>query len=297
MARPTMNWILISTINVMILGIVLLQGGCRSIDKVTPERSIQKAWLKEGQIDAFNKALHDAFDEWKNEGENKREFFEYEILGPRTIYSGNDSDEYHWEISHPEYVNVVLAAPSAVEPVNETLTKVKVVSKDVENIRQFSIRLVWTYEVEKRFFSEVIQVKSGERPEQSGDIEAWFQVEDFANARKHFGLVFAETFYCIKVFLKNGYDVPVRVDAGSIELPIFYISKMSEETKDPYSYQFGYYRQFRRGVFAFEYDNIIYRVESAFRVPMNFTAIINTFASSAESVGYFGFRQVAHGMK
>lgn len=114
---------------------------------------------------------------------------------------------------------------------------------------------------------------ASKEPEDKGEVIATFQVEDDPSKLKHFGKVFAETFYCLEVTLDNRYDKPVKIDSGAVRLPIFRISKMI-----PYNAGSG--DQVLKDTsrpeewFSFEFQGKHYKVETQEHKAMNFTSIL-----------------------
>ncbi len=124
-----------------------------------------------------------------------------------------------------------------------------------------------------RFRAALVSTAPIESTESEGEVTAAFQVEDDPSVLKHFGKVFAETFYCLEVTLDNRYDKPVKIDSGAIRLPIFRISKMI-----PYNAGSG--DQVLKDTsrpeewFSFEFKGKHYKVETQERTAMNFTSIL-----------------------
>lgn len=111
-------------------------------------------------------------------------------------------------------------------------------------------------------------------PENKGKMLAIYQVEDKLSAKKHFGRVFTDTFYCINVIITNEYDKPVAVESGSISLPIFYVSKMALSPKHA-ELDEEMKMQLKKW-FTVKYKNDLYKIRTAERTPMDFTAVLGT---------------------
>lgn len=102
-----------------------------------------------------------------------------------------------------------------------------------------------------------------------------FQLLDDLDAEKYFGATFAKSFFCMRLRVANAYDFPVRVDAGSIELRVFYVSREEPEQKKPSVVQPSVVPT-SPDTMLIDYEGVRYQVWPQPRVPMNFTAVINT---------------------
>ncbi len=130
----------------------------------------------------------------------------------------------------------------------------------------FDIQILDTANFEES--TETISIKTDKY------VTADFQIEDNHSARKHFGSVFANTFYCLKITIKNEYDRPVTVESGSINLPVFYVSKMALNSDDD-TIEKALNKRFEKW-FTVKYDNDQYKVRKTERTPMDFTAVLGT---------------------
>jgi len=124
----------------------------------------------------------------------------------------------------------------------------------------------------------VIGTKRVEVTEEFGWIEADFQIEDAISAQTHFGELFESTFFPVKVFITNRYDVPVTVNSGSIELPIQYAARIDRPDRahelDPAHVLIG------EGIYSQYYVTVNDRkwlVWNELRQPMDFSAILSVF--------------------
>jgi len=109
-----------------------------------------------------------------------------------------------------------------------------------------------------------------------GRVEASFQIEDMTDATKHFGELLASSFYCVKFFINSSYDTPVTIGSGTIKMPLLYITAMTPPEgeslnllEQPTNPGKGFY-------VPFEETGHVYHVRQGFRVPMNFSSILDT---------------------
>jgi hypothetical protein len=118
-----------------------------------------------------------------------------------------------------------------------------------------------------------------------GRIYGIFQILDDLDAKKLFGPTFAKSFFAIRVRVTNDFNFPVRVDAASIELNVFYAMKqqpggsktacLDDTDPMPEDGKCNLQELLRESVVV-SVSNRDYLIWPGSRVPMNFTQVINT---------------------
>lgn len=202
------------------------------------------------------------------------------ILGPNSIDSDlSEPRTYSWYVTYPVDSNVdvlfpgVDVDPNVIQGWSKGIKKVVLNSSQINGVSKFNIEVIpingrGTIETE----SKTIKVS------REGSAGATFQIEDDLNARKHFGDTFSKAFFCIKVFITNDYGYPLQVNSASINLFIDYIMRL-KEPKNPKVYDLMKYNDYEFNLtdMIIKYKGKTYVIWTEERVPMNFSAILNTF--------------------
>jgi len=202
----------------------------------------------------------------------------YVLTGPKKIILNGDPF-YTWKVNHSKD-NWVVVDIEGVEPtvtelkeedgttIKSKVSKILVEAGKLKKRKSFNIQVLYKDVDKVKNFTETISIESNET------VIAKFQIEDTFSAIKHFGKVFAKTFYCVKVIIKNEYNEPIAVESGSIKLPIFYVSKMTPLTEGDEKLETVMDTRFKKW-FTVEYNSEKYKIRKADRTPMNFGAILS----------------------
>lgn len=120
----------------------------------------------------------------------------------------------------------------------------------------------------------------------NGGIQGVYQVLDDLDAKKLFGTVFAKSFFAIRVRVTNEFAFPVRVDAGSIQLTVFYATKQQSLDAENTACTPPAADTNNDGMCTIDdlldesvlvtVDDQDYLVWNGSRIPMNFTQVVNT---------------------
>ncbi|MEE8154203.1 MAG: hypothetical protein V3T53_04480 [Phycisphaerales bacterium] len=206
------------------------------------------------------------------------------IVGPDVLLKTAEQS-YSWDVLHPGRSDIEVTVPGVISD-RIKINKIKVVNEGDPKKTQVvveprDVAHLDTFRIVVFDAKEIVTTKDIEIRSSRGSISAKFQIEDYLTAQKHFGEIFAKTFYCIKVFVQNNYDAPVTVQAGSIELGVNYVARATRdgvpvEIVENLN-QLKQSAQEEDNEMIIDFDGDTYFVWVADRRPMNFGAVLNAF--------------------